>query len=92
MIEEKLKSLVDKIIKEGVPLFTRESIERMLRRMNKETETDLRCCGNCNLFSGNGRIYFCKQGHIHPHHSQPWKSCKGWVCDEADSNRRMGTT
>jgi hypothetical protein len=89
MNEENLKKLVDRIIREGVPLFTRESIEKMLRRMNKETEEDLRCCGNCNLFSNKGK-YYCKDNHIHIDHSQPWKVCPEWKFDEADIKRRMG--
>jgi hypothetical protein len=88
--EESVKKLVEKIMKEGAPLFTRESIAKMLICMNHETEKDLRCCGNCNLFRGDGRKYFCKQGCIHTDHCQPWKSCKEWKFDEADSKRRMG--
>ena len=91
MQEERLKKLVDKIIKEGVPLFTRDSIEKMLRRMNTETEKDLKCCGNCGEYRSIAEkdfiAYSCL---IHKDHIVPWKVCPKWIFDEADTERRMG--
>ena len=86
MREDKLSELVAKIMREGVPLFDRDQIEKMLRRMNKESEIDLRCCGNCDRYKpGN----VCEQRFLHPSLMQPWKVCEHWVSDEAGNTKRL---
>ena len=91
MEEDNLRKLVDKIMREGVPLFDRDQIEKMLRRMNKESEFEMRCCGNCDLYKVNINTdkYHCAEKYIHESLTQPWKVCGHWASDEADNTKRL---
>jgi hypothetical protein len=90
MNEQKLKDLVEKIMREGTPLFVREQIEKMLLRMHRLTSEPLECCANCILYvNRQGQIATCRENFIHKDNIQPWKVCKNWEWDNADKLKRF---
>ena len=89
MEEGKLQRLIALIMHEGAPLFDRGQIEKMLRRMNKESELDSRCCGNCELLKIDAGGLFCKKEYIHYSLVYPWKVCGHWISDGADNTKRL---
>lgn len=86
---KELNDLVEKIMKEGVPLFVREQIEKMLLRMHKEATDPLQCCANCLLFHFKD-VYVCERNYIHKDIIKPWKACENWLWDQATRKRREG--